>query len=310
MGLVLTFHHHSKIMKKVFIIFSVIAFITSCNIVETPYMVDSGTTNPIDTNTYIQKILIEDFTGHTCPNCPEAAAELEAIQELYGDQVIGIALHVGSSFANPWNGAGKFEYDFRTKWGEEIDGFFNVSTSGLPKGLINRTGYPNEHKVGKDEWHTKVQNILNNEPLFGIDIQVSATGVNITSKALDNINGDFKLVVCLTEDNIINWQKVGTTEDEFYNHKHVLRTFLNDSWTGDLLKESSNSYINGEEIEKSYTINLSDLEQFNIDYSNNSLVLGNGNAGGWNANNMHVVAYIYNNDTYEIVQVEETHLTH
>ena len=36
--------------------------------------------------------------------------------------------------------------------------------------------------------------------------------------------------------------------------------------------------------------------------------MGNGNAGGWNASNMSVVAYIYNTITKEIVQVEEAHL--
>ena len=45
----------------------------------------------------------------------------------------------------------------------------------------------------------------------------------------------------------------------------------------------------------------------NIDYSNADL-FGNGEAGEWNANNMSVVAYIYNTVTKEIVQVEESHL--
>jgi len=50
------------------------------------------------------------------------------------------------------------------------------------------------------------------------------------------------------------------------------------------------------------------LEQENIDYSTNTAEMGNGNAGGWNPNNMSVVAYIYNTNTKEIVQVEEAHL--
>ena len=45
-----------------------------------------------------------------------------------------------------------------------------------------------------------------------------------------------------------------------------------------------------EKIDKSYTINLDNLEQYNIDYSLNTLELGNGNAGGWNKNNMYIVA--------------------
>ena len=36
--------------------------------------------------------------------------------------------------------------------------------------------------------------------------------------------------------------------------------------------------------------------------------MGNGNAGDWNKDNMDIVAYIYNKNTKEIVQVEEANL--
>ena len=50
------------------------------------------------------------------------------------------------------------------------------------------------------------------------------------------------------------------------------------------------------------------LEQFNVDYSENIAELGNGIAGGWVPENMQIVAYIYNVNTKEILQVEESHL--
>ncbi len=48
------------------------------------------------------------------------------------------------------------------------------------------------------------------------------------------------------------------------------------------------------------------LEQSNIDYSTTEG--GAGNAGGWNAENISVIAYIYDNTTKEIAQVEDAHL--
>ena len=39
-----------------------------------------------DYDTYVnpnKKVLIEDFTGHLCPNCPDAARELETIHDIY-----------------------------------------------------------------------------------------------------------------------------------------------------------------------------------------------------------------------------------
>ena len=134
--------------------------------------------------------------------------------------------------------------------------------------------------------------------------------MDVNIKVLNDIQGNFKLVLCLTEDSIINWQKdveaFPNVDVEFYVHKHVFRTSINSAW-GEALQASS-IYNRDEEIAKSYTINLDNLEQYNIDYSLNTLELGNGNAGGWNKNNMYLVAFIYDDDTFEIQQVEEEHL--
>ena len=102
---------------------------------------------------------------------------------------------------------------------------------------------------------------------------------------------------------MLNWQKDGSNDIEEYKHNHVLRTVL----TEESLSNSSN-YITGQQIEKTINYNLSALEQFNIDYSFNTAGNGNGNSGGWDSSNMSVIAYIYDNTTQEILQVEEAHL--
>ena len=294
-------------MKNIITLLSFILIITSCDVVEGPYEIDSGGVIPTDTNTYVKKILIEDFTGHTCPNCPSAARELEAIHDVYGNQIIGMALHISTGFAGPWTGSGKFEYDFRTKWGTDWDDFFNISNSGLPRGMVNRVGYPNSHKLGKNEWLANVITELEKEIDFGVSITTNNTGnegvITINSEILNNINGDYNLVVSLSESKIINWQKDGSNDIEEYEHNHVLRTILTD----ESLSNSSN-YISGQVVEKTINYNLSTLEQFNINYSQNTAELGNGNAGGWDSSNMSVIAYIYDNTTQEILQVEEAHL--
>jgi hypothetical protein len=293
-------------MKKYITLLSIILIITSCDVEEGPYMSDIIIT-PIDTttNTYLKKILIEDFTGHLCPNCPDAARELEAIHDIYGDQIIGMALHVTKSFARPYPAiqAPEFQYDFRTKWGDDWDAFYGISDAGLPRGMVNRIGFPDSHKLGKNEWSTAVANELAKDPDFEITINTTTSLITINTKVLNNINADYNLVVCLTESNIINWQKDGGNNIEDYEHNHVLRTVLAD-------QELSNSinYIAGQEIQKTINYDLAALKQFNIDYSTNTAEMGNGNAGGWNANNMSVVAYIYNTTTKEIVQVQEAHL--
>ena len=294
-------------MNKYFIlILGLLLYFSSCDIVETPYM-NNENVNPIDTNSnnYVKKVLIEDFTGHLCPNCPQAANEIDAIHNIYGDQIIAIAIHVTKSFARPYpaSQAPSFQYDFRTIWGDDLDNFFDISSAGLPRGMINRMGYPNNHKLGKDEWANAVTNELNKEIDFGIIINSNNNNINVTTEILNNISGSYNLVVCLTENGIINWQKDGTENIEDYEHNHILRSVLID----ESLSNNTSLEI-GQEIQKNISYNLTSLEQFNIDYSANTAELGNGNAGNWNAENMSIVAYIYDTNTKEIVQAEQENL--
>ena len=287
-------------MKKYLAILSSILIITSCDVEDGPFITDYDSyVNPE------KKVLIEDFTGHLCPNCPDAARELDAIHDIYGDQIIGMAIHVSKSFARPYpaSQAPSFQYDFRTNWGDELDSYYGISAMGLPRGMVNRIGFPDNHKLGKDEWASTVALELKKEINFKIYITSDDNSISITSEVQNNISSEYNLVVCLTESNIINWQKDGQDNIEDYQHNHVLRTVLID----ESLSSSSN-YVAGQQIETLINYDLATLEQYNTDYSTNTAELGNGNAGDWDASNMSIIAYIYNTTTKEIVQVEEAHL--
>lgn len=299
--------------------FGILLFnITSCDIVEDPYLIDNNP-NPSDTNTFVKKVLIEDFTGHRCPNCPAAAEELAALQNFYGDRVIGIAIHPSSqAFSTPSPlTSSSYTYDFRTEFGDEIDNIFEITTVGLPRGMINRTGFDTDHQLGKDEWSSVVQTELAKAPIFGItlssDVSSGNGTISVTAEALTNINldkihklEDYKIVICLTENNIIQWQKDNTSGDiEDYEHNHVLRAMLNTTFGESI----GNSFVDGDIWEKDYPVDITTLENANENYSLNTLFMGNGNCKNWNENNMEIVVYIYNSENYEIVQVEEIHLT-
>jgi len=310
-------------MKNLLNILLIVAFFGACDIVEEPFESDGGT--PVDTSsptTFIKKILVEDYSGHTCSNCPNAARELDEIIEIYGDKIVPITVHVGKTYASPIHisQAPKYQYDFRTETGESWNNLFQITNSGLPKGMFNRVGYlTTTHSVDVPYWNSIVQSIVSEDPDFGITISPNMSGnsgnVDINIKVLNDIGGDFNLVVCLTEDSIINWQKDSQAipiDVEFYVHKHVFRTSINSAW-GEALQASS-VYNTDEEIDKSYTIDLGDLEISNMDhslslgYSGVSGDYGNGNAGDWVKENMYIVAFIYDNTTFEIEQVEEVHL--
>lgn len=288
-------------MKKHLFIISLIFLINSCDIIESPYITNSDSyVNPE------KKVLIEDFTGHRCTGCPAATKEISAMQDIYGAQVIAIAIHPtgGGHFTRPQSPAEEnFQYDWRTSWGDNWDEIFQASEAGLPKGMVNRIG--NQSKIlDSGEWATVVADELKKEVDYEINITSNANSVTLSAEIKNDINGNFKYVVCLTESNIINWQKDGSLNIEDYEHNNVLRTVLAEEELS-----STTNYSAGQIIEKTITYDLIALEQLNIDYSYQNDQLGNGNAGGWNASNMSVVAYIYNDITKEILQVEEVDLS-
>ena len=308
-----------KIKYIIATLFGILLFnITSCDIIEGPYLIDNNT-NPVDTNTFVKKVLIEDFTGHRCPNCPAAAEELVSLQDFYGDRVIGIAIHPSSpAFSTPSPlTTSSYTYDFRTQFGDDIDNIFEITTVGLPRGMVNRTGFDTQHQLGKDEWSSIVQTELEKAPIFGITLSSNVSNgngtISITAEALTNINldkkekiEDYNIVICLTEKNIVQWQKDNTAGDiEDYEHNHVLRTMINTTFGESI----GNSFVDGDIWEKDYSIDITNLENTNENYSLNTLFMGNGNCKEWNEDNMEIVVYIYNTFNYEIVQVEEKHLT-
>ena len=41
-------------------------------------------------------VLLEDFTGQNCVNCPAAHQEIDALVKQYGDALVPVAIHAGS----------------------------------------------------------------------------------------------------------------------------------------------------------------------------------------------------------------------
>jgi hypothetical protein len=77
----------------------------SCDEIDPPYM-DGVQTPPIDTTEcpiptfpadthHVKVVLLEDYTGHKCVNCPTAAEIAHNLQITYGEKIILMAIHAG-----------------------------------------------------------------------------------------------------------------------------------------------------------------------------------------------------------------------
>ena len=260
-----------------------IIFLFACSQIENPLKnKQEGTcgdeTQPIP----IRKILIEDYTGHRCPNCPEAARILEGIHDDYCDHIIPIAVHV-SFFAEPHNP--DFPEDFRTETGNELNDFYGVSSQGLPGGLINRKEFNGNLVLGRDTWRSAVDAIYDINPDINIVIESSynETGHTINSTVtlefLKDISESLNLGLYVTEDSIIAPQQDGSEYVEKYLHRHMLRKGVN----GAFGKKILNSATKGSTFEKTFTIPVD---------------------ANWNIAHCELVAFISKHSTNEIIQAE------
>jgi len=63
-------------------------------------------------------VLLEEFTGKGCTNCPKGSREIENLLAIYDSNLVVVSIHAGF-FANP-DFFDLGQYDLRTEEGENI----------------------------------------------------------------------------------------------------------------------------------------------------------------------------------------------
>lgn len=204
-------------------------FFFSCK--EEPiYIPPLGQNNPIKT-TKPHRVLVEEFTGVRCVNCPDGAAEIENLRSKYKENLVSVSIHAGD-FAKKLSAS---KYDFKIADGVSLLNFLG-SPEGYPSAVINRKPYGTNNTlnvVGLAKW----AGIVKDESTINPDADLTATiDYNNSSRLLKatlnieplvNMSGEYHLTVFLTESNIVDAQTVpvvGVKTD--YVHKHVLRASL------------------------------------------------------------------------------------
>ena len=205
--------------------------VISCDIIQEPYLETDNSTNSNS-----RKVLLEEFTGHQCPNCPAGSATAIKLHEFYGDRCIIISYHTGF-YART---SSTFPVDYRTSEGAELDAFFKVPY--YPSGMINRTNSNNTILFGPVDWSEIMASQMKMQPDVSLQITIDynkqgrALQTTVKVKALKEITYRAYLSVYLTEDNLVSPQSIsgdpsyptGIIQD--YKHMHVFRTSLNGAW--------------------------------------------------------------------------------
>jgi hypothetical protein len=188
-----------------------------------------------------KKVLLEDYTGPYCGNCPPAAAVAASLHAQYTPSVVVIAVHAGYfAYAH----GPSFPGTFSTTVGEAWDGAtgFGVSLIGNPNGMVDRKIFPGFTLVhNQTKWPSTVALALQTPFIVRMDVTTNydtvVRALNFKTTYTNNIN----ISAVITEDGLTGNQKDYTVPSPGivadYDFEHVLRSDINSSW-GSLLKST------------------------------------------------------------------------
>ncbi len=202
-------------------------------------------------------ILVEEFTGVRCTNCPNGAEILKNMEEKYGDLIVPISIHSSDTWATPTKSS---KYDFRTDDGNKLMDL--LSPLLYPSASFNRVFFENQDEIPVSPpslWQSSIEEELAKENVTFIDMisdynpDTREINIKITISPLTDIEGDFKLSVALTEDKIIDAQ---TFEHNIIKKDYEFNNVLKDMITpydGTLL---GSNLAKGAKIVKSFKYTL------------------------------------------------------
>ncbi len=278
-------------MKNILItLVSVLVVFSSCNEI-------MPTIPPPGSISSDRVILVEEFTGVGCQNCPGGSAELENLLAIYPDNLIAVSIHAGF-FASEvqWNDNQRF--DFRTADGDNlVNDYFGGAPFAFPSATINRelTNASSLYST-LTEWPATIESELAEGG--SVELTMSRTydaasrelNVDVDILALSALPEDVRIAVIITESGIVDYQKdlnaPGDGWIEDYVHKHVLRDYIS-PFDGEVVSQTGVGLT--ESVSKSF-----------------STILPN----NFVAENCEVIAFVHRNtsDSKEVLQAIEMHV--
>lgn len=213
-------------------------------------------------------VLVEDFTGVRCTNCPTAAQQINNLAQRYGDKVIPVSIHAPkySSFTTPHVNS---VYDFRIDKADAIAGLVENEIEGLPSAMFDRFDFDmgglKGHVVSSvSDYASALEERLQEEAAFllSIDNDYDASTRKLTSTALirpaEELEGEVFITFMLLEDGIIDVQTDKQALIEAYEHNYVLRDIFSQNPTGDLITQPLQK---GELIEIRRSVQIPEMEE-------------------------------------------------
>jgi len=238
-----------------------------------------------------RNILLENYAGHRCVNCPDASIIAE---DLENDSSLGVV--VVSIQASPdgyfQSTDGTYQTDFTTEAGD----IYVVDMPGMfanPLGTINRKSNGLSGSVWQlsNSWETAVNQETYQPLLANIQVKTnyfpSTNGLFIHTETEFNSDlvGNYHLIIYLLRNSIISPQSMSNGSTNYnYNHHHVLSKNINGTWGTSIASGSINE---NSKFYNDFSFELPTDTTYNID-------------------NLSLITYLCERNTFEIIQVTKT----
>lgn len=219
-------------------------------------------------------VLMEEFTGASCVNCPAAHVTIKDILATHDTNVAVVGLHFGSLGAPVKTG----EPDLRTDEARNISSAFGVTA--MPLALIDRVTKSGTNRIyGKGEWIPTIANRVGVAPKANMKTSVKYDNtkqvyvLSLEIELLEDFTDPLNYSIALLENKISVTQKDGSLEVEDYEQEHVTRKFYTNALGNKLPNiAGATKYEKGTVIKK----------QFYVD----------GLKSEWKLDNMYIVAFV------------------
>ena len=259
-------------MKKIFLFSAVaasMAFVSCDNIPEEDRYIE------VEVNKSEKVVLLEDYTGMQCVNCPDAAAIIDNIHHTFGDNFIAVGLHPTSGpYQKPMPGKDGVMVNLSS---DDADAYYKkYSVKAFPTAMIDRSTFDGSKLLdNKDKWASYVNQQM--AVVAPVDLSMTSS-YDATTRTVtlatdiefkQAVNETLYLQLWVIENGIIGPQVTANGVNWEYEHNHVLRSAINGTW-GESLGASFTKDQKLETITTTYTLNEA-----------------------WNADNCEIVGFVY-----------------
>lgn len=217
-------------------------------------------------------VLLMDFTGQRCVNCPEAHEIMEDLVNQYGeDNLITVSIHAGGlAISVDRTDYSRGNIGLMIKEGNDMNDAFGINQ--WPMGVVDRINAKGV-ALNSSEWAGAVREALQ-QPT---DVRVEATAeiegdnIEVDTKVISDKDQDCSLQLWVVEDNISAMQvtQSGTLQD--YVHNNVLRAVCYPVESGKPLRLTKGIWF---EDETDIVVKYTDKER-------------------WNRDNLSIVAFVF-----------------